>query len=81
MQIASEKVVFVFDLIKLFEDVPDVMDNCLARILQSPRVLKLGMRCLLVCRCSLPFQHIMHIVNIKNMFYSCQKEIHFVSVL
>ncbi|KAH7835353.1 hypothetical protein Vadar_025392 [Vaccinium darrowii] len=42
MQIASEKVVFVFDLIKLFEDVPDVMDNCLARILQSPRVLKLG---------------------------------------
>ncbi|XP_058190029.1 uncharacterized protein LOC131307510 isoform X1 [Rhododendron vialii] len=42
MQIASENVVFIFDLIKLFEDVPDIMDNCLGRILQSPRVLKLG---------------------------------------
>ncbi|KAF3454578.1 hypothetical protein FNV43_RR05026 [Rhamnella rubrinervis] len=42
MQIASDKVVFIFDLIKLFEDVPDILDNCLARILQSPRVLKLG---------------------------------------
>lgn len=44
MQIASEKMVFIFDLIKLFEDVPDVLDNCLTRILQSPRILKLGMR-------------------------------------
>ncbi|KAE9446653.1 hypothetical protein C3L33_21459, partial [Rhododendron williamsianum] len=42
MQIASENVVFIFDLIKLFEDVPDILDNCLGRILQSPRVLKLG---------------------------------------
>ena len=42
MQIASDKMVFIFDLIKLFEDVPDILDNCLARILQSPRVLKLG---------------------------------------
>lgn len=44
MQIASENAVFIFDLIKLFEDVPDILDNCLGRILQSPRVLKLGMR-------------------------------------
>ncbi|KAG8649627.1 hypothetical protein MANES_08G112700v8 [Manihot esculenta] len=42
MQIASEEKVFIFDLIKLFEDVPDVLDNCLIRILQSPRILKLG---------------------------------------
>ncbi|KAF3968084.1 hypothetical protein CMV_007991 [Castanea mollissima] len=42
MQIASDKMVFIFDLIKLFEDVPDVLDNCLARILQSPSILKLG---------------------------------------
>ncbi|EEF49941.1 3-5 exonuclease, putative [Ricinus communis] len=42
MQIASDKMVFIFDLIKLFEDVPDTLDNCLTRILQSPRILKLG---------------------------------------
>ncbi|KAG6646717.1 hypothetical protein CIPAW_07G027300 [Carya illinoinensis] len=28
MQIASEKTVFIFDLIKLFEDVPHILDNC-----------------------------------------------------
>jgi hypothetical protein len=43
MQIASDKTVFIFDLIKLFEDIPDILDNCLSRILQSPRILKLGM--------------------------------------
>ncbi|KDP23413.1 hypothetical protein JCGZ_23246 [Jatropha curcas] len=42
MQIASDQIVFIFDLIKLFEDVPDILDNCLTRILQSPRILKLG---------------------------------------
>ncbi|KAF4354025.1 hypothetical protein G4B88_011188 [Cannabis sativa] len=42
MQIASDKKVFILDLIKLFEDVPDIMDDCLTRIMQSPRVLKLG---------------------------------------
>ncbi|GFY89028.1 polynucleotidyl transferase, ribonuclease H-like superfamily protein [Actinidia rufa] len=42
MQIASEKVVFILDLIKLFEDVPDILDNCLTSILHSPRILKLG---------------------------------------
>ena len=46
MQIASEKVVFILDLIKLFEDVPDILDNCLTRILHSPRIIKLGMRSL-----------------------------------
>ncbi|XP_074320948.1 uncharacterized protein LOC141657570 isoform X2 [Silene latifolia] len=42
MQIASEKVAFIFDLIKLHEDVPEILNNCLARIFQSPRILKLG---------------------------------------
>ncbi|XP_041016662.1 uncharacterized protein LOC121259220 isoform X1 [Juglans microcarpa x Juglans regia] len=42
MQIASEKMVFIFDLIKLFEDVPHILDICMTRILQSPRILKLG---------------------------------------
>lgn len=44
MQIASDKMVFIFDLIKLYKDVPDVLDSCLTRILQSPGILKLGMR-------------------------------------
>ncbi|BBH06499.1 Polynucleotidyl transferase, ribonuclease H-like superfamily protein [Prunus dulcis] len=42
MQIASDKMVFIFDLIKLFNDIPDVLDDSLTRILQSPRILKLG---------------------------------------
>ncbi|KAK7344264.1 hypothetical protein VNO77_13690 [Canavalia gladiata] len=42
MQIASEKMVFIFDLIRLHKDVPDILDNCLTRILLSPRILKLG---------------------------------------
>ncbi|KAK2977713.1 hypothetical protein RJ640_013731, partial [Escallonia rubra] len=42
MQIASEKRAYIFDLIKLFEDMPDILDNCLIRILHSPRILKLG---------------------------------------
>ncbi|XP_061369829.1 uncharacterized protein LOC133312614 [Gastrolobium bilobum] len=42
MQIASEKMAFIFDLIKLHREAPDVLDNCLTRILLSPRILKLG---------------------------------------
>ncbi|RDX91573.1 Exonuclease mut-7-like protein [Mucuna pruriens] len=42
MQIASEKMVFIFDLIKLHKEVPDILDDCLTRILLSPRILKLG---------------------------------------
>ncbi|KAL2941153.1 Exonuclease mut-7-like protein [Bienertia sinuspersici] len=42
MQIASEKVAFIFDLIKLYDDAPDIMNSCLIRILHSPRILKLG---------------------------------------
>ncbi|XP_004301383.1 PREDICTED: uncharacterized protein LOC101291344 [Fragaria vesca subsp. vesca] len=42
MQLASGKMVFILDLIKLFEDVPDVLDECLTRIFQSPKILKLG---------------------------------------
>ncbi|XAR52678.1 DNA helicase [Bertholletia excelsa] len=42
MQIATEKVVFIFDLIKLFDDVPHVLDIGFACILHSPSILKLG---------------------------------------
>ncbi|TKY52290.1 Exonuclease mut-7 [Spatholobus suberectus] len=42
MQIASEKMVFIFDLIKLHKEVPAILDDCLTRILLSPRILKLG---------------------------------------
>ncbi|XP_017232036.1 uncharacterized protein LOC108206299 isoform X2 [Daucus carota subsp. sativus] len=42
IQIASEKMVHILDLIKLFEDVPEVLDNCLTRIFRSSKVLKLG---------------------------------------
>ena len=42
MQLASGKMVFILDLIKLFEYVPDVLDDCVTRIMQSPKILKLG---------------------------------------
>ncbi|KAK1291904.1 hypothetical protein QJS10_CPB17g01166 [Acorus calamus] len=42
MQIASEKRVFIFDLIKLYEDEPKALNNCFKRILQSSKILKLG---------------------------------------
>ncbi|XP_031269534.1 uncharacterized protein LOC116128004 [Pistacia vera] len=42
MQISSDTKVFILDLIKLYKDVPDVLDNCLTHILQSPGILKLG---------------------------------------
>lgn len=42
IQIASEKMVHILDLIKLFEDVPEVLDSCLTRIFCSSKVLKLG---------------------------------------
>ncbi|KAL5565927.1 hypothetical protein UlMin_029091 [Ulmus minor] len=42
MQLAGDNRVFIFDLLKLSEDVPDILGNCLTRILQSPRILKLG---------------------------------------
>ncbi|XP_051144189.1 uncharacterized protein LOC127260501 [Andrographis paniculata] len=42
MQIASEEKVYILDLIRLYEDVPSILDKCLARILQSPSILKLG---------------------------------------
>jgi len=46
LQIASEKMAFIFDLIKLFKEAPDILDDCLSRILLSPRILKLGMKIL-----------------------------------
>lgn len=42
IQMASEKVAFILDLIKLYDDAPEILDSCLVRILHSPRVLKLG---------------------------------------
>ncbi|GJT04246.1 DNA binding, ATP binding protein [Tanacetum coccineum] len=42
MQIASEKMVFIIDLIKLSHDAPTVIDSCLIRIFHSPRILKHG---------------------------------------
>ncbi|GAB4835758.1 hypothetical protein Ancab_000667 [Ancistrocladus abbreviatus] len=42
MQIASEKKAFILDLIKLYDDIPEVLDSCLTRILHSPSILKLG---------------------------------------
>ncbi|XP_060167258.1 uncharacterized protein LOC132598420 isoform X1 [Lycium barbarum] len=42
MQIASDNKAYILDLIKLYEDAPDVLDDCLTRILHSTRVLKLG---------------------------------------
>ncbi|KAF7805066.1 exonuclease mut-7-like protein isoform X1 [Senna tora] len=42
LQIASGRRVYVFDLIKLNQEVPDILDDCLTRILQSPTILKLG---------------------------------------
>lgn len=44
MQIASERKAYILDLIKLYKDVPDILDDCLVRILHSPRILKLGKR-------------------------------------
>lgn len=44
MQIASERKVFIIDLLKLSTDEPNVLDSCLKRILSSPRILKLGMQ-------------------------------------
>ncbi|XP_077218934.1 uncharacterized protein LOC143853094 isoform X2 [Tasmannia lanceolata] len=42
MQIASEKKVFILDVIQLFADEPKSLDGCLKRIFCSPRILKLG---------------------------------------
>ncbi|KAH6826480.1 Polynucleotidyl transferase [Perilla frutescens var. hirtella] len=42
MQIASEKKVYILDLIKLYEDVPSVLDECLGILLHSSSILKLG---------------------------------------
>lgn len=42
MQIASEKKVYILDLIKLYEDVPSILDECLGCLLHSSSILKLG---------------------------------------
>lgn len=43
MQIASEKRVFIFDLIKLYESERKELDECLKVVFHSPAILKLGM--------------------------------------
>ncbi|KAL2325579.1 hypothetical protein Fmac_024637 [Flemingia macrophylla] len=42
MQIGSERMAFIFDLIKLHKEAPGILDDCLTRILLSPGILKLG---------------------------------------
>ncbi|KAL6620068.1 hypothetical protein ACP70R_035207 [Stipagrostis hirtigluma subsp. patula] len=42
IQIASDKIAFIFDLIKLYEDEPKVLDSCFRRIMCSSTILKLG---------------------------------------
>lgn len=42
IQIASDKKAFIFDLIKLYEDDPKVLDSCFRRIMCSSNILKLG---------------------------------------
>ncbi|GKV31973.1 hypothetical protein SLEP1_g40621 [Rubroshorea leprosula] len=79
MQIASDKMVFIFDLIKLYKKVPDALDNCLTRILQSPRILKLGYN----FQCDLKqlahsygdlecFKHCERLLDVQNVFKEAQ---------
>ncbi|KMZ66515.1 hypothetical protein ZOSMA_299G00050 [Zostera marina] len=42
MQIASDKRVLIFDLIKLYNDEPKTLDSCFKSIMHSPKILKLG---------------------------------------
>lgn len=42
MQIGSDNKIFILDLIKLYNDASEILDNCLSQILQSYRILKLG---------------------------------------
>ncbi|CBI39571.3 hypothetical protein VitviT2T_020864 [Vitis vinifera] len=75
LQVASEKRAFIFDLIKLATDVPDVLDNCLISILHSSRILKLGYN----FQCDVNqltqsygelkcFKHFEMLLDIQNMF-------------
>lgn len=42
MQIASERKAYVLDLMKLHNDIPGILDECLMHIFDSPGILKLG---------------------------------------
>ncbi|RZC89012.1 hypothetical protein C5167_030705 [Papaver somniferum] len=75
MQIASEKTVFILDLIKLSKDEPALLDNCLKRILHSSSILKLGYN----LQCDLKqlsqsygelecFKHFEMLLDIQNVF-------------
>ncbi|VVB00487.1 unnamed protein product [Arabis nemorensis] len=42
MQIGSDSKIFILDLIKLYNEASEILDNCLSQILHSYRTLKLG---------------------------------------
>lgn len=42
MQIGTDSKMFILDLIKLYNDASEILDNCLSQILQSHSILKLG---------------------------------------
>ncbi|XP_010414976.1 PREDICTED: uncharacterized protein LOC104701044 [Camelina sativa] len=42
MQIGTDTKIFILDLIKLYDDASEILDNCLGQILQSYSILKLG---------------------------------------
>lgn len=78
MQIASEKTVFIIDLLKLSAVEPDILNSCLQRILHSPSILKLGYN----LQCDLKqlshsygkmecFKHYEMLLDIQNVFKEC----------
>lgn len=42
MQIAAGNKVYILDMIKLYNAIPDALEDCITRIFQSPSILKLG---------------------------------------
>ncbi|GMH11339.1 hypothetical protein Nepgr_013180 [Nepenthes gracilis] len=79
MQIATEKMAFIFDLIRLYNEIPEVLDSCLARILHSSSILKLGYN----FQCDIQqlaqsydelkcFKHYEMLLDIQNVFKETQ---------
>ncbi|ERN16792.1 hypothetical protein AMTRI_Chr02g221460 [Amborella trichopoda] len=75
LQIASERKVFIIDLIKLSKDDPNSLNSCIRRILCSHRILKLGYN----LQCDLHqlsysyeelecFQHYDMLLDVQKMF-------------
>ena len=42
MQIAAGNKLYILDMIKLYNAIPDALEDCITRIFQSPSILKLG---------------------------------------